>query len=31
MTRQPLNEQFLRTSFLNGANTAYVEEMQAIY
>jgi 2-oxoglutarate dehydrogenase E1 component len=31
MTRQPLNERFLRTSFLSGANAAYVEEMQAEY
>jgi 2-oxoglutarate dehydrogenase E1 component len=31
MTRQPLNERFLRTSFLSGANAAYVEEMQAQY
>ena len=31
MARQPLNERFLRTSFLSGANAAYVEEMQAEY
>ncbi len=31
MTRQPLNEQFLRTSFLDGANAAYVEEMLNVY
>jgi 2-oxoglutarate dehydrogenase E1 component len=31
MTRQPLNDRFLRTSFLSGANAAYVEEMQAAY
>ena len=31
MSRQPLNERFLRTSFLSGANAAYVEEMQAEY
>ena len=31
MTRQPLNEQFLRTSFLNGVNAAYVEDMQTVY
>jgi 2-oxoglutarate dehydrogenase E1 component len=31
MSRQPLNERFLRTSFLGGANAAYVEEMQAEY
>jgi len=31
MTRQPLNERFQRTSFLSGANAAYVEEMQAEY
>jgi len=31
MTRQPLNDRFLRTSFLSGANAAYVEEMQAQY
>ena len=30
MTRQPLNDRFLRTSFLSGANAAYVEQMQAI-
>ena len=31
MTRNPLNEAFLRTSFLSGANAAYVEDMQAEY
>ncbi len=31
MTRQPLNDRFLRTSFLSGANAAYVEQMQAEY
>lgn len=31
MARNPLNEAFLRTSFLGGANAAYVEEMQAEY
>ena len=31
MSRQALNEQFLRTSFLSGTNAAYVEEMQAHY
>ena len=31
MTRQPINERFQRTSFLSGANAAYVEEMQAQY
>jgi 2-oxoglutarate dehydrogenase E1 component len=31
MTRQPLNDRFLRTSFLSGGNAAYVEEMQAEY
>ena len=31
MSRQPLNERFLRTSFLSGANAAYVEEMQSEY
>src|SRR5262245_44359332 len=30
-TRQPKNEAFARTSFLHGANAAYVEEMQAQY
>jgi 2-oxoglutarate dehydrogenase E1 component len=29
MARQPLNEKFLRTAFLSGANAAYIEEMQA--
>ncbi|MEZ5898710.1 MAG: 2-oxoglutarate dehydrogenase E1 component [Hyphomicrobiaceae bacterium] len=31
MSRQALNEAFLRTSFLNAANAPYVEEMQAEY
>src|SRR5262245_36154112 len=31
MTREPKNEAFARTSFLHGANAAYVEEMQARY
>jgi 2-oxoglutarate dehydrogenase E1 component len=31
MARQPLNDRFLRTSFLSGANAAYVEDMQAEY
>ena len=31
MSRQALNEAFARTSFLNGVNAAYVEEMQAQY
>ncbi len=31
MSRQVRNEQFLRTSFLNGVNAGYVEEMQAQY
>ena len=31
MSRQTLNEAFARTSFLNGVNAAYVEEMQAQY
>ncbi len=31
MSRQPKNDAFLRTSFLDGANAAYVEEMQARY
>ena len=31
MARNPLNEAFLRTSFLGGANAAYVEDMQAEY
>jgi 2-oxoglutarate dehydrogenase E1 component len=31
MPRQPLNDRLLRTSFLGGANAAYVEEMQAEY
>ncbi len=31
MSRQPLNQSFLQTSFLHGANTAYIEEMHALY
>src|SRR5919109_2887438 len=31
MSRQALNEAFARTSFLHGANAAYIEEMQALY
>ena len=31
MTRNPLNEAFLRTSFLGASNAAYVEDMQAEY
>ncbi|MGL4395652.1 MAG: thiamine pyrophosphate-dependent enzyme, partial [Hyphomicrobium sp.] len=31
MSRQALNEAFLRTSFLSAANAPYVEEMQAQY
>ncbi|HEX5999138.1 MAG TPA: 2-oxoglutarate dehydrogenase E1 component, partial [Hyphomicrobiaceae bacterium] len=31
MTRQPKNEAFARTSFLQGANASYIEEMQAQY
>ncbi len=31
MARQALNEAFAQTSFLNGVNAAYVEEMQAQY
>jgi 2-oxoglutarate dehydrogenase E1 component len=31
MARQPLNQKFLRTAFLSGANAAYIEEMQAEY
>jgi 2-oxoglutarate dehydrogenase E1 component len=31
MARNPLNDAFLRTSFLSGANAAYVEDMQAEY
>ena len=31
MARNPRNEAFLRTSFLGGANAAYVEDMQAEY
>src|SRR6185295_9583327 len=31
MARNPLNEAFLRTSFLSAANAGYVEDMQAEY
>ena len=31
MSRQALNEAFLRTSFLSAANTPYIEDMQAEY
>ncbi len=31
MSRQALNEAFLRTSFLNAANAPYIEDMQAQY
>ncbi len=31
MTRQPQNAAFAATSFLNGVNAAYIEEMQAAY
>ncbi|MGE3065756.1 MAG: 2-oxoglutarate dehydrogenase E1 component [Hyphomicrobiaceae bacterium] len=31
MSRQPQNEDFARTSFLQGANAAYIEELQAQY
>jgi len=31
MSRQAQNEAFARTSFLHGANAAYIEEMQALY
>ena len=31
MSRQALNEAFLRTSFLNAANAPYIEDMQAEY
>ncbi len=31
MTREPKNEAFARTSFLQGANAGYIEEMQAQY
>jgi len=31
MSRNAINEQFLRTSFLDGANAAYVEDMQVRY
>ena len=31
MSRQPKNDAFARTSFLQGTNAAYIEEMQAQY
>ncbi|HVY41835.1 MAG TPA: 2-oxoglutarate dehydrogenase E1 component [Hyphomicrobiaceae bacterium] len=31
MSRQPQNDAFLRTSFLQGANAGYIEELQAQY
>ncbi len=31
MSRQPLNTAFSQTSFLQGANAAYIEQMQAAY
>ena len=31
MARQPQNEAFAQTSFLNGVNAPYIEEMQALY
>ena len=31
MSRQPLNDAFARTSFLQGANASYIEDMQAQY
>jgi 2-oxoglutarate dehydrogenase E1 component len=31
MSREALNAQFLRTSFLSGTNAAYIEELQAQY
>ena len=31
MSRQALNEAFLRTSFLNAANAPYIEDMQSEY
>ena len=31
MSRQPENEAFAQTSFLNGVNAAYIEELQAQY
>ena len=31
MTRQPKNQAFAQTSFLQGANAAYIEQMQAQY
>ncbi|MDX2289957.1 MAG: 2-oxoglutarate dehydrogenase E1 component [Hyphomicrobiaceae bacterium] len=31
MSRQALNQSFLQTSFLDGANAGYIEEMQAQY
>ncbi|MCB1512932.1 MAG: 2-oxoglutarate dehydrogenase E1 component, partial [Hyphomicrobiaceae bacterium] len=31
MSRNALNDAFARTSFLNGVNAAYIEQMQALY
>ena len=31
MSRQPLNNSFLQTSFLHGTNVAYIEEMHSLY
>ncbi|MEN2494476.1 MAG: 2-oxoglutarate dehydrogenase E1 component [Hyphomicrobiaceae bacterium hypho_1] len=31
MSRQPLNNSFLQTSFLHGSNISYIEEMHALY
>ena len=31
MSREARNADFARTSFLNGVNAAYVEEMQSVY
>ena len=31
MSREPLNDALARTSFLNGVNAPYIEEMQAQY
>ena len=31
MSRQPQNDAMAQTSFLNGVNAAYIEEMQALY
>src|SRR5690606_37936864 len=31
MTREALNQSFLLTSFLDGANAAYIEDLQARY